>query len=167
MNLTTQNGYEFQIDDDDFNKISKYHWWGKVIKRTLKNGVSWLSLPYIYTTPWINGKGTTLYLHQVILDCPKGFEIDHANGDGSDNRKENLRVCTKHENRRNSQKNHNNTSGYKGVFYRKDSKNWSSQIRVNGKIKKLGSFKTKEEAAIAYNVAAQKYYKEFAKLNPI
>lgn len=97
--------------------------------------------------------------------------IDHINGDGLDNRKQNLRICTKSENACNRGIDRDNTSGYKGVCYisnkTKRVKRWIAQIAINKKHICIGYFHTKEEAAIAYNEAATKYHGEFAKLNII
>ena len=60
-----------------------------------------------------------------------------------------------------------NTTGYKGVYRHKGTRKWRAQISTNNRAMHLGSFTTKEQAALAYNVAAFKYYGEFAKLNQL
>jgi hypothetical protein len=72
--------------------------------------------------------------------------IDHIDNNKTNNNAYNLRWCTSNENQQNIGLKSNNTSGHKGVFYRKDSKKWRATISHNGKIINLGSFKTKEEA---------------------
>lgn len=86
--------------------------------------------------------------------------IDHINGIRDDNTIDNLRESNHQQNQRNQKKPMNNTSGYKGVSWNKCNKIWSSNIC-------LGSFKTKEEAAEAYNKAAEKLFGEYARLNEI
>jgi hypothetical protein len=61
----------------------------------------------------------------------------------------------------------NNTSGFKGVTWDKSRSKWKAHIHIERKIKNLGRFDSPEEAAIAYNEAALKYFGEFAFLNTI
>ncbi len=95
----------------------------------------------------------------------KGFDIDHINGDGLDNRKSNLRICKHGENQYNSKMPKNNTSGYKGVYWDKRRNKWISQININGKHVYIGQFINAIDAANAYDKAAMQYHKEFAKPN--
>lgn len=93
--------------------------------------------------------------------------IDHINGDKSDNRFENLRLSNQSQNSANSRTPKNNTSGFKGVCWHKKAKKWAARIKVNRQEIYLGLFKTKEEAAEAYNKAALEHFGEFARLNEI
>lgn len=121
------------------------------------------------------GKQIKLWMHWMIIGDMNGrpiigMETDHINGNKLDNRKSNLRVGTKNENQHNRTKYKNNTSGCKGVIYfkwGKRIKRWHAQIGLNGKIISLGYFLTKEEASDAYDNAAIKYHKEFAKINKL
>jgi hypothetical protein len=108
-------------------------------------------------------------MHRIILKAPKDAHVDHINGDGLDNRKWNLRLCTRSQNLCNSSIKRNNTSGYKGVRLDKwiGYKKWRAYIWTNGRQKYIGNFSCKNEAAKAYNETATKYYGEFAKLNII
>jgi hypothetical protein len=83
---------------------------------------------------------------------PEG-DIDHINGDPSDNRICNLRDVPHVENMRNQKLPSDNKSGRIGVLYRKRDKVWCARISVNGKRVHLGSFKTKEDAEAARNLA--------------
>ena len=109
--------------------------------------------------------GEKIYMHRLIMDASKGIYIDHINGNGLDNRRCNLRICTNQQNHRNKSKNFGN-SLYKGVAWHKKAKKWEAYIKYNKK-NHLGLFLTQEEAALAYNIAAKKYFGEFAKLNEI
>ena len=141
------------IDEEDWEKISEYRWhlWSGPTNNTIYARVS--------------NMGTGM--HRIILNAPKGTMIDHINGNGLDNRKENLRFCTKRENNANQKKNINNSSGYKGVAKASNYSysKWRAYIRVDYKQIHLGNHNTPEEAARAYDVAAKKYFGEYAHLN--
>ena len=106
-------------------------------------------------------------MHRLIL----GFETgdgqigDHKNHDTLDNRRKNLRVCSRTQNAMNQTLSKNSTSGFKGVFWDKEKRKWVAQLRTNGKRKYLGGFVTPELAALAYDVAAAQEFGDFACLN--
>ena len=85
-----------------------------------------------------------LYVHGYM---PK--YIDHINHDGKDNRIENLRAVSHQTNHRNTKKSKNNTSGFTGVVWRKDTSKWQAQITIDSKCVNLGSFENKEDAILA------------------
>lgn len=89
--------------------------------------------------------------------------IDHINGIKSDNRLINLRLSTHGQNQHNKTKQQNNTSGFKGVTFKTQNKQWCAQISVDGKRKYLGLFPTAETAHAAYVKASQSLHKEFAR----
>ena len=110
------------------------------------------------------------YSHRIIYLMHNGHlpeQVDHINGDRSDNRIENLRECTNSQNSRNRGSSRNNTSGYKGVSFSKNNKKWIAQITFNRRLIYLGYTDTKEEAALLYNEAAIKYHGKFAFLNKL
>jgi len=115
----------------------------------------------------VNGK-TKLYLrsHLVWLmhndSIPDGLVIDHINRISTDDRIENLRVATLSQNGANSSLNKNNTSGVKGVVWHKRSKRWHAIIRLNGKPKFIGQYKSISEAAKAYADTAKMHRGEYA-----
>lgn len=76
-------------------------------------------------------------------------EIDHINGDRKDNRLVNLRAASRKVNSRNLKQNVRNTSGFRGVRYKKAANRWVAYIGVNGKFKHVGSFETMREAVAA------------------
>lgn len=143
------------IDKEDAYRCSLHRW-------SQAQGRS----DYIYTL--IDRK--YMPLHKFVLNCYGGgreIQVDHKNMDKLDNRKNNLRLCNTHQNKGNQPKQMNNTSGYKGVFLRKDSDKYRAAIRVNQKLIHLGQFDNPIEAAKCYNRAALEYFGEFARLNLI
>jgi hypothetical protein len=92
------------------------------------------------------------------------MEIDHINGDGLDNRRENLRICN-HQQNSGNQGPRGGSSRFKGVCWHKNHRIWAAFIGIDFKQKHLGHFHTEEEAARAYDVAALEHFGEFAKLN--
>lgn len=99
-------------------------------------------------------------------DISKDMVVDHINGNSLDNRKQNLRLCSRQENNRNSAPRKNSTSKYKGVSWSTCKSKWTVKIRVNGKSKHIGYFSDEKLAAEAYNKAAKQYYGDFAWINP-
>jgi hypothetical protein len=169
MNLETKNGYEFQVDPEDEALARESGWYGVPHTKFLVNGdISPKIRIYIQRGFYEDGKKRkTEYLHRMITKAPKGAECDHINGDCTDNRKSNLRVCSRSNNAANGIRYSNNKSGFRGVSWYKRGKCWESKIKVNYKTIYLGRFHTKEEAADTYNIAAVKYFGEFARLNDI
>tara|TARA_R110000824_G_scaffold396554_1_gene598108 strand:- start:1212 stop:1535 length:324 start_codon:yes stop_codon:yes gene_type:complete len=103
-------------------------------------------------------------MQRFIMDAPKGMQVDHINRNPLDNRKSNLRICTNAENSYNTGPQKNNTSGYKGVSWRKDAKKWTAYIGHAPK-SHLGYFDTPEEAAKARDAKAKELHGEYAHLN--
>jgi len=113
------------------------------------------------------GKSRFILLHRLIMGAIGKVQVDHKNGNGLDNRKENLRLCSNKDNQRNHKLLVTNTSGFNGVSWNKDRKKWEACISVDHKTKHLGCFHDKLEAAKSYNKAAIIYFGEFARLNQI
>jgi hypothetical protein len=135
------------VDDEDFEKLNKFKWYfhdGYAIRQV---------------------KGKIVRMHREIANTPIDMLTDHINGDKLDNRKVNLRPCTTAQNVQNRSNQSNNSSGFKGVSWSKKNNKWSAMININKKRTHLGYFKTAEEAAKVYDLAAIENYGEFANLN--
>jgi hypothetical protein len=114
-----------------------------------------------YYLSYTGGKETRL--HRLILGVTDPRQhIDHINGNGLDNRRCNLRLCNNAQNSMNRKK-VLAKSGYKGVY--PVGNKWQASIWLNKKKKHLGLFGDKKKAAKAYDLAAEKYFGEFASLN--
>lgn len=148
------------VDDEDYDFLMQWKWFARKKINTY------------YTTRYngrLNGKQKpNIQMHRVILNAPKGVDVDHKDHNGLNNQKNNIRLCTNTQNQQN--KIGWGKSIFKGVcvsFVRGKYKSIIAYIDINKNHKYLGSFATEELAAIAYNEAAKKYYGEFANLNII
>lgn len=142
------------IDDEDYEMVSQFKW-------------RYLSGYAVYSD---NSK--VIRMHRLIMKCPVNMQIDHIDGNGLNNMRNNLRICTKTQNSRNTKKTHKNCSSkYKGVYFINGYNYWRAQLEIclNNKRKHIsaGIYKTEIEAAVAYNEIAKKMFGEYAKLNVI
>lgn len=113
-------------------------------------------------------RASEIRLHRVIakrMGIDLSNQVDHINGHELDCRRSNLRSATKSENMRNRGAPANNTSGFKGVIFHKQSGLWWARIAVDGKDKSLRMHATAEDAARAYDAAARELHGAFAYLN--
>jgi hypothetical protein len=120
-----------------------------------------------YTIIRVDGRGYSahrLAWLYVIGEWPIG-DLDHINGDKADNRFCNLREATESQNLANSRMQADNTSGFKGVSWHKHARKWIACIGLNGKVKHLGYFDTRERAFIEYVFAAWRHFGDFAKID--
>jgi hypothetical protein len=105
--------------------------------------------------------------HRVIwLWCNGSWpehQIDHINGNRTDNRISNLRQATNAQNGWNAISKKKN-GGLKGAYFKKQTNRWQSTIRHNGSVHYLGCFLTEEEAHAAYAQAATRLHGEYAHL---
>lgn len=118
---------------------------------------------YARQRPYVNGKRINLYMHRIILERMLGRplmpleQVDHKDGDGLNNRRDNLRLATIAQNKRNRGMQANNTSGYLGV-HQTSTGRWEVTICH----RYIGTFDTAEEGSQAYLQAAREIYGEFA-----
>lgn len=145
--IYANNGGLTIIDSDDYEKVKKYSWR--------------IRLGYATTEYQINKIRHLVFLHRLINNTPDNLFTDHINRKKLDNRKCNLRNCTKQQNAFNSPYRSDSSSGIKGIDYAKREKRWRVRIRMNGKDIGLGYYKTKTEAIEARINGMKKYFGEF------
>ena len=139
------------VDDKDAEKILSLGPWHASKDR-------WTF--YACKTLYQSGRKVTTRMHTAITGLPY---VDHINGNGLDNRRENLRGATPSQNAMNRGVQVNNTSGYKGVTEKRGK--WRAQIQVQGRCVYLGTFIDAADAALAYDTTARLEHGEYATLN--
>lgn len=115
----------------------------------------------------INISGVRYRLHRLAWLYMTGehptAQVDHINGNRSDNRWGNLRLATNQQNQANAKKPKNNTSGYKGVYWSKQHRKWVAKLNFGKQQIYLGFYKNPKDAHGAYVAAAKSYFGEFAR----
>ncbi len=147
------------VDDEDYDMLISIGKWtidkdGYVIKTVKSNSTK--------------SKQTTIKMHRIIMNAPKGLQVDHIDHNILNNQKSNLRLATKSQNSMNQRKSKraNCTSQYKGVSYQYDRiKKWRARIEVDGNQILIGNFDTEIDAAKAYDEKALEIFGQYAKLN--
>ena len=144
------------VDDEDFDWLNQWFW---TASKPPKNSAMYAA------------KRTKPYkMHHLLVEKKPGEVVDHIDGNGLNNQKRNLRVCSLLENSRNRKKMPGSpfgkpTSKHKGVGLIAGS--FRARISISGKTIYIGTFKSESSAALAYNEAARKYFGEYAFLNKI
>lgn len=151
INSKTHGRHEVLVDDGDYQEISKHKWC------LYPKGITF------YAITKVNRIVTRM--HRMIIAAKPGQLIDHKDGNGLNNTRNNIRIATFSQNAMNRKKRIGSSSQFKGVF--KIRSKFQSRITVNYKDKSLGYFSLELDAAKAYNEAAIKYHGEFARLNDI
>lgn len=150
--IYTKKNQEIIVDDEDYDELNKYTWH--------------VSVGYAMRHPPLHSKDMRkILMHRQIMK-PEGLNVvDHINRNKLDNRKENLRVCTRSENSMNKGLSPNNKSGVNGVFWNEEIKKWYVHITVKGKVLCLGEFHDMREAIKTRFRAERKYFGEFRSKN--
>jgi hypothetical protein len=142
------------VDDDDYSNLIQYNWY------YIKDCRTGYAVRHNE-----NNHDLLIRMHGQIIRAPKGKMVDHIDGNGCNNQKYNLRVCTRLENAKNRIKSNNNSSGYTGVRWMKSCRKWVARITVDCRLIYLGIFPDINDAIDAYTTAAIKYHGKFNSLH--
>ena len=161
--ITLTKDFHCRVSDEDFEALSRFSWCADV--RVLGVGVEQV-YAVRYDRP--GGKTRKHYMHREIVRPLPGYVVDHKSGDTLDNRRSNLRLATRGENRWNT-RTMGWTSKFKGVSADKD--RWRARLsrqdpETGQRITMFSAnFDTEIEAALAYDDACRRLLGPFAKLN--
>lgn len=106
----------------------------------------------------------TILMHRELIGASPGLLVDHADSDGLNNQRCNLRSATPSQNSQNRRRAKNNKSGFKGVRPVPFSEKWQAIITARGAVRYLGTFATAQEASAAYAKASAELHGEFGRL---
>lgn len=140
---------EFMFDIEDLPIIKSRNWY--------KDKDGYLASSYLYA-----GRRRFTMFHRIIMRAEPQQCVDHINRNRADNRKHNLRCCTRTENSQNRGLRSTNSSGVTGVYYDKRRHKWAANIIHNKKRFFIGRFDTKEDAIKARLIKEEELFKEFA-----
>ncbi len=136
------------VDDEDFEWLNKFKWSAWRNKKTF----------YAARKVRIKGQQINVLMHRLILNAPANMQGDHINGNGLDNRRENLRLVTPRKNTINRSVRITNKTGYSGVYLDKRTNKFTARISLH-----IGSFDSFDEAVEARKKAEDEYYGEFTR----
>lgn len=149
--ITLTQGKFAIVDSDVFEYLSQWKWCAT-------------KEPGGYYVQRKEKRTQTIKMHRQIMKPPQGLEVDHINGDGLDNRRCNLRICTHRQNCQNRKPNNKSRfSKYKGVSWHQNK--WIAHIGHNWHTQYLGTFDNEIDAANAYDNKAKELFGEFAHPN--
>ena len=139
------------VSDEDYENVNQRKWYPLKSRGTF----------YAVTNDHKNN--THIKMHRFLLKSKKHEIVDHINGNGLDNQRNNLRNVTSSQNSRNRQKQKNNTSGFKGVSFHKHTSKFQAKIKIGTRQIYLGIYEKAEDAHNAYCSAAVKYFGQYAR----
>lgn len=149
MIVNLNKGFQAVVDEIDLPLVMPFRW--HVLERPSK----------FSTRHYAKASGNVL-MHRLIAAAPLGAEVDHINGNGLDNRRANLRVCTRAQNAA-SRRSRGNYEGLRGVCA--SGSRWQVCMVINGENHTFGSFEDQQTAGRVADAIAKAQWGEFARLN--
>lgn len=146
MKTISLGGHEMLVDDDF------------VVKGRLRVGRTGYAEAHLYAGFDRTSRRTLRsykLVHRMVVDAPAGMEVDHINGNRLDNRRANLRLCTRVQNAK-------NRPSAKGVTWHKQLGKWQASIKADGRNIYLGVFADFGEALQVRRAAELQYFGEYA-----
>ena len=147
-------GFVAIVDDEDFDWLNQWKW-----------HASTGEYAYATTNSRLKGVHKQVRMHRLIMGAVGPEVVDHISHNTMDNRRVNLRICTKAQNNYNKKPRETESSIFKGVVFDKRSKKFGAEICFNDKRTWLGTYNSELEAARAYDAIAVKLFGEYAKTN--
>lgn len=146
------------VSDEDYDWLNQWKWCAVKGHNTF----------YAMRANNSSGMRSGLKMHRLILGLtdPK-ISVDHIDGNGLNNQRNNLRACTHQQNSMNRQATKNGASKFKGVSWFSETQKWVASLRHNKKYYHLGYFDNEIDAAKAYNDKAIEMHGDFARINAI
>lgn len=156
--ITLTRGKLALVSDEDFERVNQFKWYAYLGQHDV-----W----YAMRDDRTGRRRKAILMHRFILGLSNSeIWVDHRDRDGLNNQRENLRVCTRRQNKQNSVSHSRSRGRFKGTRLTKYG-TWRAMITIDGKRRSFGSYPTEEEAAAAYNDAANRYFGEFSRPNVI
>ncbi len=160
--ISLNKGLFALVDDEDYEYLTQWKWYAQK-----DNRVFYVSRYVRVHSDKRKYKYIRRGMQNELMNPPKDYIVDHKDHNGLNNQKHNLRCCLNKQNVRNMRIPIDNSTGFKGVCSRKQREH--KELKYSAYIQRihLGHFKTKEEAALAYNKKAKELFGEFACLNQV
>jgi hypothetical protein len=151
--ITLTQGKAAIVDDVDYDRLAHLRWYADKVRniwyaRHARTGAE---------------RQRSFLMHRLILGAPAGMEVDHRNGDGLDNRRANLRLCTRAQNSWNRHALPRGASRFTGVCMSR--LRWRARISCGNERTNIGDFSREVDAAIAYDEKCRELRGEFARPN--
>lgn len=140
------------VSDEDYEELSKSKW--HLNDKGDNKGL------YAYRKQWLpdEGRYLSIAMHRLITNCPKGREVDHIDGNGLNNQRENLRVVSHTQNMSNMRRRRSNKSGYPGISFDSQTQRWRATITADKIFYNLGRYKEMSDAIKARKEAEKELH---------